>query len=249
MLRLLSMRLLIIYYQVGITMNKSGLALAAFALALLVTGCATPTKMAFQNDTDRLTEASKPVYLMTATIKNDYKTEYQPRLFVVNVEKEGAQDAAGRLNFLADDKSKLNEADSKDAGNSYLLRMELESGKYIIRGLTSQARALLIYGSFFTPLHSPLEVKEAGVYYLGHIAATVRERVGNEFKAGASIPLIDQAAVGASGGTFDVVITDEFATDEASFRTKFPALADVTIQKAILPAFDRAAAQQWWEAN
>jgi hypothetical protein len=47
----------------------------------------------------------------------------------------------------------------------------------------------------------------------------------------------------------DVEITDEFATDEGAFRSKFPALAGVTITKAILPAFDRAKAQQWWEAH
>jgi len=78
---------------------------------------------------------------------------------------------------------------------------------------------------------------------------TVRERQGNEFKAGASIPLIDQAVVGASGGTFDVEISDQFATDEALFRDKFVALKDIEIRKAILPPFDRAKAQKWWEDN
>lgn len=229
-------------------MKNSLITLVAIPLAFVMSGCATRTPMAFQNDTDRLTEKSKPVYLMTATIKNTYKTSYQPKLLVVNVEKPDAKEAADRLNFTMDDKAK-NETDSASTGNNYLLRLELDAGRYEIRGLTSMASSFPINGFFFTPLHTPLDVKEPGVFYLGHVKATVRERQGEEFKAGSTIPLIDQAVAGASGGTFDVEITDEFAADEAVFRSKFPALAGVTIKKTILPAFDRAKAQQWWETH
>jgi len=88
-----------------------------------------------------------------------------------------------------------------------------------------------------------------GVYYLGHVDATVRERTGNEFKAGAPIPLIDQAVAGASSGTFDVAITDRWTQDESLFKNKYPALKKATINKSVLPAFDRDAAQKWWEAH
>ena len=215
---------------------------------LLMSGCATPTKMAFHNDSDRVTERSNPVFLMTATIKNAYKTSFQPRLLVVNVEKPDAKQASDRLNFKMDDIGK-NETDSAETGNNYLIRMELPAGKYEIQGLTSLARSFPINGFFFTPLHMQIVAKAPGVYYLGHVAATVREREGNEFKAGPSIPLIDQAIAGASGGTFDVVISDESATDEALFRQKFPALTGIEIKKDILPAFDRDYAQQWWVAH
>jgi hypothetical protein len=47
--------------------------LAAVSLALALAGCATRTQMPLQLDTDRLTEKSKPIYLMTATIKNTYR--------------------------------------------------------------------------------------------------------------------------------------------------------------------------------
>lgn len=218
------------------------------ALAVLMGGCATPTKMAFQNDSDQFTEKSKPVFLMTATIKNTYRTSFQPKLIVLHVEKDGAKQVSDRINFTIDDKAK-NETDSAITGNSYFLRMELEPGHYEIRGLTSLASSFPVNGFFFTPLHSQLESKDSGVFYLGHITAIVRERTGNEFKAGPSIPLLDQAVAGASGGTFDIEITDEIVTDEGIFRSKFPALAGVTIKSAILPQFDRAKAQQWWEAN
>lgn len=230
-------------------MKKALVACVSVVLTLLLSGCATPTPMAFRNDADRMTQTSKPVFLMTATLKNTYKTAWQPRLLVVNVEKPGAKDAADRINFTMDDKAKEKEADSPGEGNSYLLRMELAAGSYEIRGLTSLARSFPIIGFFFAPLHSPLEVKEAGVFYLGHVKATVRERQGNELRAGPAIPLIDQAVAGASGGSFDIEISDEFAADEAKFRARFPALAGVPIRKAILPAFDRAKAQAWWEKN
>jgi hypothetical protein len=229
-------------------MKNRRLIFGALSLVFVLAGCATRTQMPFQNDSDRLTEKSKPVYLMTATVKNTYRTSFQPRVIVVHIERPGAKEAADRLNFVIDDKAK-NETDSAATGNSYLLRLELEPGSYELRGLTSLARSFPINGFFFVPMHSALESKEPGVFYLGHVSATVRERQGNEFKAGPVIPLIDQAIAGASGGTFDVEITDQFATDEALFRSKFPALATAKITKAILPSFDRQKAQQWWESH
>jgi hypothetical protein len=214
----------------------------------LLSGCATRTKMAFESDDERLTESSKPVFLMTATLKNRYRTSFQPKLLVAHVEKSGAKDVADRLNFTMDEKAK-SETDSPEVGSTYFLRIQLEPGRYDIRGLTSLGRSFPVNGYFFAPLHAPLEASRPGVFYLGHVAATVRERQGDEFKAGPSIPLIDQAIAGASGGTFDIEISDRFSTDEAIFRSKFPALKGVEIKKSILPPFDRAVAQKWWEAN
>ena len=230
-------------------MDRRTLALSFLvSLGALLVGCATPTPMAFKDDTQRLNEKSKPVYLMTAKIKNSYKTSFQPKLLVVHVEKPGAKEAADRINFTMDDKARR-ETGWPDEGNSYLLRMELDSGPYEIVGLTSQVFSFPIIGSFFTPVHSSLQVNGPGVYYLGRVTGTVRERQGDEFRAGPPIPLIDQAIAGASGGTFDVSVTDEWAADEALFRSTFPALKDVPVTKVILPAFDRAKAQRWWETH
>ena len=224
------------------------LATALSVLVLLLSGCATPTKMAFSDDSDTIQKTSKPIFLMTATLRNTYKTSYQPKLIVVHVERAVIKDGADRINFTMDDKAK-NESDSPALGSSYLLRMELEQGEYVIRGLTGMARSFPIFASFFAPLHAKLKSVEPGVFYLGHVEATVRERKGDEFKAGPSVPLIDAAVAGASTGTFDIEISDQWEKDEPKFLAKFPALSKVTVQKAILPPFDRALAQQWWEAN
>lgn len=224
------------------------LAAGSISLALLLSGCATPTKMAFSKDTDTLQTSGKPIFLMTATIKNNYKPSFQPKLMVVNVEKEGAKTKADRINFTMDDKAKL-ESGTPAEGNTYLLRMELEQGEYVIRGLGCQSMSFPIVGQFFAPLHSTLKSAEQGVYYLGHIDATVRERKNNEFRAGSAIPLIDQSVAGASNGTFEIEISDQWEKDGPQFQSKFPVLSSVAVQKIILPPFDRAKAQQWWEAN
>lgn len=224
------------------------IAITSLSLVIVLSGCATPTKMAFSNDSDAVSKTGKPIYLMTATLRNAYRTSFQPKLLAVNVERAAVKDSADRINFTMDDKAK-NESDSPTEGSSYLLRMELEQGEYVIRGLTSLGRSFPINGFFFAPLHTKLKSSEPGVFYLGHIDATVRERKENEFKAGPSIPLIDQAIAGASGGTFDIEISDQWEKDGPKFETKFPALTAVTVQKVILPPFDRANAQQFWEAN
>lgn len=216
--------------------------------ATILSGCATRTKMALGDDAEKLTETSKPLLLLSVTLRNTYKTSHQPRLLVVNVEKPEAKDASDRLNFTMDEKASI-ESDRSESGNNYLLRLELNPGTYKIVGLISTSKAFLINGVFFTPLHSDVVVNKPGVFYLGHVSATVRERIGEEFKAGPSIPLLDQAVVGASGGTFDVSVSDEFETDEALFRSRFPALKGVVINKAVLPPFDRANAQAWWQTH
>ncbi len=221
--------------------------LIAFVCAVsLLAGCATPTKMAFENDSDVVVSGSKPVYLMTVTLKNNYRPSYQPSLLVVHVEKKDVIDSKDRINFTMDTKAKL-ETDTAESGNSYLLRMELENGDYVVRGLTGFSGIFPVRGTFFAPLHTDIKSSGTGVFYLGHVNATIRERQDGEFKAGPSIPLLDQAVAGFSGGTFDIEITDQLVKDEAVFKARFPALRNTQIQKAVLPGFDRAKAQQWWE--
>lgn len=217
------------------------------ATALVLAGCATPTKMAFHKDTETATSTKKPIFLMTATLKNSYRPSYQPKMLVLNVEKEGANQKSDRINFIMDDKAK-NESDSPELGNSYFFRMELEKGNYVLRGLTGFS-GIFPRGHFFAPLHAKIQSAETGIFYLGHINAVIRERIGNEFSAGSPVPIIAQTVTGFSGGTFDIEITDQFENDVSEFRVRFPALREAEIQKALLAPFDRAKAQQWWETR
>lgn len=223
-------------------MLKRIMVVVAAVLVLLLSGCASNSKMAFSNDTDVISKTGKPIFLMSVTLKNSYKN-FQPKLSVVTVDRAVQVDGNPGYDFGIDDKAK-NEIDTAEAGNSYLLRMELENGEYVIRGLTSSRFAVLIYTSFYTPLNLNLKSAGSGVFYVGHIEATIRERKDNEFRAGPQIPLIDQAVGGASGGTFDVVISDKWDSDKQKFPSEFPVLNTVEVKKSILPAFDRVKVQK-----
>ncbi len=232
----------------GNTLPRQLIMASCLSILFLLSGCATPTKMAFQDESAPLREDGPPILLMTATIRNTYKVSHQPKLMAVNVERAEVKGSQDRLNFTMDDKAKF-ETDTADNGYKYFLRMELENGRYVLRGLTCMSSSFPFTGFFFAPLHEDFEASGSGVFYLGHVSATVRERNENEFKAGPSIPLIDQAVVGASGGTFDIEITDQWEKDQHMFVSRFPVLARVDVKKAILPEFDRGKAQQWWEEN
>ena len=223
-------------------------ALAAACSWLMLSGCATPTKLAFAKDMTTPPKSNEPIFLMTATLRNSYRTSHQLRLLIVNVDRAGATDRAGRLNFTIDDGAK-SETDTADGGNSYYLSMKLEPESYVMVGFLAQNRSFPTVTTYFVPLHSDLTVTGPGVFYLGHVEATLRERTGNEFKAGPTVPLIDQAVGGASGGTYDIEISDQWDTDKPKFLAKFPALNGVSVTKTVLPPFDRAKAQDWWEKH
>ena len=217
------------------------------AVSMALVGCASGPQMAFQKNGEGVPEKSA-VYLMTATLKNDFHPKYQPQLEDVQLVRTDARPGTDtRLDFPVDDKAR-NETGSAQ-GNSYLLRLTLPAGAYDLRGFGSQSGTFPVHGTFFAPVHAHLDSQGRGVYYLGHVTATVRERKDDEFKAGPSTPLIDQLVIGASGGTFDVVVSDEWVADEAQFLERFPALKNVQVTKTVFPPIDRAKAQAWWEAH
>lgn len=224
------------------------LAPIVIAATVVLAGCASPQKMAFAPDTPATVNPNKALILMTAKIANRNGISHQPKLLVAHVERPEVKGSEDRLNYVMDDRGRI-ETNNMETGNTYLLRMEVDPGDYTLRGLTSMSQSFPLIGSFFTPIHAEVKTVAPGVYYIGHVEATVRERKGDEFKAGPSLPLIDQALVGASTGTFDVTISDRWSQDENEFRARFPALKSTEITKSILPAFDRKKAQDWWAAN
>ncbi len=224
------------------------IAAATLTLSLLFTGCASPRGMAVLDDAAAVSKSKKSVYLLTVTLRNTFVPAYQPKLQSIKVVHKTGPESFKILLFEADLLSR-NETNSAVTGSSYLLRLELEPGEYSILGLNSFGQSMLMTGEFFTPLDLHLNVAHAGVFYLGHIEATVRERKGEEFRAGSYLPSQEQKLTGASSGSFDVVIADQWNTDGTNFLYKFPALKGINIQKAILPAFNRESVQRWWDKN
>lgn len=227
-------------------MYKYILLLGLGVQAFFFTGCATPAKMPLLNQPGSLSASSEPVYLMTVTFKNSSHPRYQPKLLMTYIEKPGAEAKADRLNFSVDSLSR-DETDTLEAGNRYYVRLQLPPRDFVLMGFGVMSSKFPFNAMGIAPILEPLPAKPGGVYYLGHINATVRERVGGEFRAGPVVPLLDQSMTGFSGGTFDVVIEDRWASDEALFRIKFPALSGVEVKKNLLPPFNRPRAQTWWE--
>lgn len=222
--------------------------LVLIAFALFLTGCANTIKMPMRDDGDQISTSGKPVYLMSVTMGNICRDRFQPSLDVVQVVREDGSAKQEVVKFAMDSKGTYEFEDSK-LPPKYLVRLELDVGRYTIRGMNGSGRAFPIRFSVYAPLQVPLTSASAGVFYIGAVSATIRERQGNEFRAGQVIPLIDQAVACASTGTFDIDISDKYDEDVALFRKVFPALLSTRVQKSVLPPFDRAKAQKWWEAN
>ena len=224
--------------------------LSIFAIlitALLATGCARLPLMPLSDDNAKV-DASKPLYLMSVTIKNEYKKRWQPKVLTLTIAKENGAAKPEVFSFRMDSKGTI-ESDADDGSTTYLVRFVAESGPHTIWGMNAMASAFPIHGFYYVPLHSPVPAATAGVYYLGSVKAVIRERQGNEFRAGPAIPLIDQAFAGASTGTFDIKITDAYSSDTKLFKKTFSSLAAVDIKKAILQPWDRAKAQLVWDNN
>lgn len=219
------------------------LSLFVLTLVTLLVGCASAPYMPLADEGSKL-DASKPLFLMSVVVQNDYRGRWQPRILNVILEKDGEAGKPESLVFRMDSKGTI----TPETGNAtYLVRFPGDAAPHTVRGFNSMASAFPIHGFYFVPLHASLAKSAGGVYYLGSIKAVVRERKDGEFRAGPPIPLIDQAIAGASTGTFDVDVTDAYDADVALFRKTFPELKGVDVKRAVLPKWDRAKAQLFWE--
>lgn len=219
--------------------------LALAAILSLMSGCATVHEMGVDKNTETLNLNGDGLVLMSLELSNQYKPDYQPQVLVTHVETPDADSTEDRHNFKTDLDGTINSG----GGSRYMLRMQLKPGKYVVRGATCMYRALLLNAICLLPIHADIEVSADTVTYLGRVSGVMRERKDDEFRAGPVIPLIDQGVTGFSSSTFDVTISDQSEEDLKSYRMLFPALSKAEIRPGILPPFDRARAQAWWETN
>ena len=223
------------------------LSLLAAVFVAVLTGCASAPYMPLADETTKV-DATKPLYLLSVSIKNDYRQRWQPRVMNVILDKDLASGKQEPIVFRMDSKGVI-AAETDNATTTYLVRFSADSFPHSVRGFNTVASAFPIHGFYFVPLHAALPRADSGVHYLGAVKAVLRERKDNEFRAGPVIPLIDQAIAGASGGTFDIEIFDSYATDVELFKKTFSALRNVEVKKSLLPKWDRAKAQLIWEQN
>jgi hypothetical protein len=209
------------------------LALVCSVALLTLTGCAGSLGLTKGQTT--IDTSSKSLILLPVTVSNQNKPGYQPDLVDAYLK-------------LANDSQVINTKDAvfkedKDKSKDYLMSFSLQPGTYTLEKIMGSYKIPLLLKAWCEiPLNQTFEVKPNSVVYLGHVAATIVERKGEEERAGGLLPLLDQAMAGFSTGTFVINITDNYDNDMANYRAEFPGLKDTKVEKAVLTSQTKAAA-------
>lgn len=222
---------------------SSALALLAASAQLLLSGCAIQP-MAVNSKTESLKLDDKSVLLLTVDIsrKEESRFQLEPRFM-----RAGLLDAKGSPTdekmFRLDGDSRIEVSQQKSI---YTFRIPVSEGMTGIQQVTGVAAAFPIVAQFILPVGMQIPVANGKVIYLGRLEAVMRPRADNEYRAGPVIPLIDQAASGISGGTFDIKLVDRSDQDVPLIRNTYPALAKLPIETKIVPIPDREYLDRQW---
>lgn len=200
---------------------------------LLLTGCATVNKPAFNKDTASIDISEESVVLLSVNMKNSHKPRYQPNSSIIfEVQRPGAKDKSERFNLIV---PKEDFEVLPDGSTEALVRATLRPGDWEIVEMSGTTTYFPVIGNFLLPLDSSITVPAQSVVYLGRLEARIRKREDGEFRAGGALPLIDQAVSGYSNGTFDVTVVNDLDRITSDLKSEYPALASQQIQ--FLPGF------------
>lgn len=216
-------------------------------IAIMMSGCVSTQPMALNKSTKAVDVSAKSVVLMTLDIHRTTPSRYVPNPHWITIVKQpDGTNKAEAQNFNLSDSDTTT---SKDGHKIYFISMALAPGQYKLNTIFGDANAFPFISNFYLALLMDVQVQKNAVTYIGRINAELRPRQGKEFRAGPVLPLIDQAVAGISSGSFDVAVTDFSQEDMAYFKSTYPALSNVTISTTLLPPFDRAKVQHWWDGD
>jgi hypothetical protein len=206
---------------------KSVLVVTAVIVAAFLAGCAN--NMALTKGKTGIDPAGKAIVLVPVTVSNQNKSGYQPDLTAAFM-------TSGGDNIRFNTKDGLDK-EEKDKFKEYLLSFDLAPGTYTLERIAGAYKIpLLIKAWCSIPLNAPFEVKANTITYLGHVDATIVERMDDsQERAGGLIPLLDQSIAGFSTGTFVVGVSDRYDEDIAKYTAEYPGLKGLTIIRTILP--------------
>jgi len=213
--------------------------LVILCLIFAMSGCASH-RMALTKGQSDIDVTNKSIALISARISNQYKPKYQLDIVTTYLCPLSQADCSRSYDGIYKTSS-YNRIKSMEEGfNEYLLSFELESGIYNLDSMGAIYQSFLITGGGIVPLKFKLDIRPNSVIYLGHLDIVMRERKNDdEIRAGRIYPLIDQATIGTSSGTFDVVVQDKYEVDVKLFISEYPALQKVRIEKYLLPQWTR----------
>jgi hypothetical protein len=206
-------------------MRRLGL-FAALVFCLQVTGC-TKDMALIKGQTDVVTSGNS-IVLMPVNISNKSNPGFTP--YLIQAKITGAENQAVNLNVTP---FKAVELDHDE----YLLSFSLSPGQYTVSELSCMAKA----GPFFVatcmvPLNAAITVNPNSVQYVGQVNTYVKDRTDdNESRAGGLFPILPQTTSGFFNGTFVTKIEDRYEEDIAKYRSEYPGLEKLKIEKAISP--------------
>ncbi len=206
-------------------------------LATAVSGCATT--MPLQPGGAAPDLAKKSVLVAHVKIRNDNHDCCQPQLAMLTTGVGNAPTQSWGTPTLIKDGQK--------AGKEYFASFEADAGKVRVDSISFRHFVPLLVNAWaFAKLDATVDVPPNKVLYLGTIDAVIVPRDGNEDKprAGAIIPLLDQAIAGFGNGSWVIKVTDDFEADLALLKEKYPFLKEADIQKAVLELPQAAPAEK-----
>ncbi|MBI2771610.1 MAG: hypothetical protein HYX47_18440 [Burkholderiales bacterium] len=124
-------------------------------------------------------------------------------------------------------------------GSRVLVVRRLQAGAYSISTLAGAVRlpVLGVHPLDFN-VDAKFEVKPGQVTYLGYLdlVNVPITDMPNQQQSGAPVPLMDGQLSGMASGTMDIKLYDRYAVDVAEMKRAYPAFADTSVVKAVLPA-------------
>lgn len=212
-----------------VNFKKIGLS-SLVAVSIALSGCASIKDAPISKDVTSVDTSKESIAFMTVRVSNQKSPSYQPNMKYAFVWEDKVSDRK-KYSFKVEDPT------SKSDGkyNEYLVSFQVKPGEYVVRELFAQSGFFPVIGTFGVPVFKKVVVPANKVVYLGHVDATVVDRTSDEqLRAGPVVPLIDQAVVGASGGTFKIDIQDKYDADTAFVKGKYPAFSAVGIENMTL---------------
>lgn len=190
-------------------------------------GCASMNPMALETKSGALQLTSKSIGLFTLRTSNQYKPSYQPSVNSIEVIPQGNGKA---VTFRVSKPHRH----GKNQFFEYLISVDLPPGTYKVGYVAGQSNKIFVIGSFRFSVDASFNLSPDTVVYLGHVNMVNRKRKEGERRSGSVFPLIDQAASGYSGGTFDISVSDRSDTDILLFEQTYPQLGKYIIMKSIM---------------
>jgi len=182
--------------------------------------------MPLTKDTLQLNIDKEGIAIMSLKISNQYVPSYQPSVRVIEVTKSGQTNVKS---------FKVEEAYDRleNQYNKYLISFQLPPGKHKVGRVLGGSGIFPVAGHFEFPIDAEFEVSSNKITYIGYVEMVNRKRKDGETRSGGILPLIDQAATGFSGGTFDIKISDRYNEDQKVFKESYSFIENYEVKKYI----------------